>query len=736
MAVPNLPGFRPNRGGQVKRKQCFYISKDGVMVEKEPSGESKVEPDAVAKFEATYNATHKPVKVTVDDIAATKRLSDGAEAAPPAFVALDRQVLRVYGYFKEAVHESPSEDARVRKVTIMHYLVDNTIQVIENKQANSGIPQGTLVKRHRVPKKLAGQFYEYTDLVIGTEVTFYGRTIRIVDCDDFTREFFEANGFVQPPAEDYPGDSYAETRASMMVKPDEKGFGKKNNPLKKFIEASLGRTAAGRGESVNLKQFLTNDRKVLRFYCEWDDTESLYGDVNAFVLHYFLADDTVEVKEVHETNNGKDPFSLLLTRQKLPKDWRSDLREDRSRSCEDDPPLEAYYRPEDLRVGGEVNVFGRNLKIKGCDPFTREFYRKVFAFEQPETKAEELAPSKTEEPHLPTPAYTGFGDEEDSLASAKSLVPKPPKRDWRKWTENEGKILRFSAKLAHAIPEDRHRQFVIQLYLENDTLMIYEPAIRNSGIVGGKFLNREKHRKADGSVYTVADFKIGNEVTIHKRTFLVVDADSYTTKMVPEVVPPGHGMPAGASDPAAKAVLDKVREAARKRGAHGIHGIGRMFRLFDDNGDKGLDARDIRTGLNDYGCRLTEEEVTLLVTAFDKDGSGRVDFDELLAGLRGPMGHHRLSLVHAAYDKLDVTGDGAVKREDIAAVYDFTQSEAVVSGEQTIEEAQDEFMKQWETRKVDGHVTRDEFVDYYRGVSASIDSDDYFELMMKRAWKL
>jgi len=216
----------------------------------------------------------------------------------------------------------------------------------------------------------------------------------------------------------------------------------------------------------------------------------------------------------------------------------------------------------------------------------------------------------------------------------------------------------------------------------------------------------------------------------------VVDADSYTTKMVPEVVPPGHGMPAGASDPAAKAVLDKVREAARKRGAHGIHGIGRMFRLFDDNGDKGLDARDIRTGLNDYGCRLTEEEVTLLVTAFDKDGSGRVDFDELLAGLRGPMGHHRLSLVHAAYDKLDVTGDGAVKREDIAAVYDFTQSEAVVSGEQTIEEAQDEFMKQWETRKVDGHVTRDEFVDYYRGVSASIDSDDYFELMMKRAWKL
>jgi hypothetical protein len=71
------------------------------------------------------------------------------------------------------------------------------------------------------------------------------------------------------------------------------------------MEKSLG------GGKVNsAKQFLDNDRKVLRFYTRFDDLP--------FIVHYYLADDTCEIREVHHPNDGRDSFALLLKRRKLP----------------------------------------------------------------------------------------------------------------------------------------------------------------------------------------------------------------------------------------------------------------------------------------------------------------------------------------------------------------------------------------------------------------------------------
>lgn len=51
------------------------------------------------------------------------------------------KVLRFYGYFQEAVTESNIENHRVRRIVVMYYLEDDTVQVTEPKQDNSGIPQ-------------------------------------------------------------------------------------------------------------------------------------------------------------------------------------------------------------------------------------------------------------------------------------------------------------------------------------------------------------------------------------------------------------------------------------------------------------------------------------------------------------------------------------------------------------------------------------------------------------------
>ena len=45
-------------------------------------------------------------------------------------------------------------------------------------------------------------------------------------------------------------------------------------------------------------------------------------------------------------------------------------------------------------------------------------------------------------------------------------------------------------------------------------------------------------------------------------------------------------------------------------------------------------------------------------------------------------------------------------------------------------------MSMWDTQVADGIVTFEEFCEYFKDVSASIDTDEYFEAMMISAWKL
>ena len=45
----------------------------------------------------------------------------------------------------------------------------------------------------------------------------------------------------------------------------------------------------------------------------------MFGDLREMILHYFLADDTIEIREIIRANSGRDAVPMFLRRQKLPK---------------------------------------------------------------------------------------------------------------------------------------------------------------------------------------------------------------------------------------------------------------------------------------------------------------------------------------------------------------------------------------------------------------------------------
>lgn len=187
-------------------------------------------------------------------------------------------------------------------------------------------------------------------------------------------------------------------------------------------------------------------------------------------------------------------------------------------------------------------------------------------------------------------------------------------------------------------------------------------------------------------------------------------------------------------------IEDLVKEIKAKimerSAAGGLRGMIRIFKAMDNNKNGLLDVDDFRWGLMDYGVSISKDEAVQVLKHFDRDGNGQVDFNEFVRTLRGELKPSRRDIIRAAYNKLDVNKDGQVRLDDIAKLYDASKHQDVIYGKKTEEQVLIEFMGMWDTQQRDHVVTFEEFCDYYSDISASIDDDDYFNGVIRSAWKL
>lgn len=179
-----------------------------------------------------------------------------------------------------------------------------------------------------------------------------------------------------------------------------------------------------------------------------------------------------------------------------------------------------------------------------------------------------------------------------------------------------------------------------------------------------------------------------------------------------------------------------VRDQMNARGAKTIRGLGRVFNAMDNNGNRRVDAQEFFVGLNECGCNLTKDQTNLLLSSFDTDSDGNVNLDEFLAAIRGQLSEVRQAVVCAAFNKFDIDGSGSINAADLKAAFSVASHPRVISGDITEDEAFLEFLANFGDKNNDGKITQCEWADYYSAVSSSVDNDDHFVALMRKAWNM
>ncbi|KAG8235664.1 hypothetical protein J437_LFUL016037 [Ladona fulva] len=670
-SLPFLPGFTFNKEvGKTKfhKPHLLDYNRD-VMIVNEKIKSGAVGRPLPGSYKTMYSSIH----------------SESTESRFPAWIVFDKQVLSFNAYFQEMKHGS----CQIRRCKIFFYLEDGSIQVIEPKERNSGIPQGTLIHRQRIQKSSThdDSFYDIADLNIGKEVELFGRVFKIIDCDRFTRVFLNRIGIPVPDPVQCPEDSYMKIREKEKLQ----------------LEASKPPRTRH-----SLAQFLAHDRQVLRFWGYWDDRETPHGLLHHLRLHYYLADDTIEITEEGNKTEGLEMGPVFLRRTKLPKNFSTVglpgddfgnpltvlnvlghsfkkghyIYDSLSSGRNDLGSRYEYVTDKDLYIGAALDAYGRNIVLTSCDPFTQEYYRSKYGYEDftpaPEPRASER------EKHLEIiksskvkvlPPYNGYGSYEDSAQNCHSIIVTPPKKDFKKFFQmdrqgSDSHLLRFEARMTAPHQSSVDQRFLITYYLSDDTISVFEEAAKNSGYFGGKFLKRIKIPKPGEELfsstppeyYLPKDFYVGAALVINEFHFLITDADEYTLNYMEKNCNEF-------SKSNIRLILDKLREALQP--------------IYKDFVGKYLCIDPDQTGLITYhtfwrsmkdvlGDKITDQEILTLARAFPAK-TGSMD-GITLAQLR-PLVHTELhrNLFHE-YDRMaedllkrDITRSGWLTKKEIWA---------------------------------------------------------------------
>eukprot|EP01105_Mastigella_eilhardi_P014914 TRINITY_DN3395_c0_g1_i2.p2 TRINITY_DN3395_c0_g1~~TRINITY_DN3395_c0_g1_i2.p2 ORF type:complete len:649 (+),score=174.07 TRINITY_DN3395_c0_g1_i2:213-1949(+) len=522
----------------------------------------------------------------------------------PAHIAYDKKVLSFKAYFKEAVPESPTEKFRVRFVRINYFLEDDSINVLETAQVNSGLPQGVFLRRQRVPRStVKNDFYTAKDFNVAVDLALYGRVYRIYDCDGFTRNYYQSLGITLTESEVPPTDQYSQTRL--------------------YSECPARNAATPNANRFALRKFLENDRKVLRFYCSWDNSDEPFGECRPYVVQFFLVDDTVEVREVNTPNDGRDPFPIFLRRQRLTKTSGGN----------------DYYLDEDFKPDCVVNVLGRPFLIYDADKFTKDYYSEKFGIKDwPQTDSGIPDPQTM---HSSIPGLSSSPLMKTVPHRDMSIETKPPRVDLKKMMDYQGKLLRFRATMETQRPEYRGRAFVVAYYLANDTIGVGELPLKD-GIPGGRFLERTRLRHPERSrhaapsgyglqatddsreYYQPSDFFVGARISLLSWTFVLHDADEATLRHM-EANP--YEFPMSNVD----WVLEHVAAQLQAGGKGGVSALKAAFQRYDHDGS--ISGQQLKDALLLLGVDLAEQEKITLLRRYDLTGEDKVHYFELCTTL-------------------------------------------------------------------------------------------------------
>ena len=188
--------------------------------------------------------------------------------------------------------------------------------------------------------------------------------------------------------------------------------------------------------------------------------------------------------------------------------------------------------------------------------------------------------------------------------------------------------------------------------------------------------------------------------------------------------------------------LDIFRDKLGARGIVVVMNFANLLRQYDRRGDKNISLNDFSDIINASKVIMSDDEINELYNDFADKKTNLLNYEDFLKSLLGNLNPRRQNIVNEAFKKLDVEKGGVIDLSDIKENFNSKNCPLVRAAMMSEEAFFNGFMETFQTHhnlfrsaKIK-KVNFEEFEDYYKYVSITVDDDYLFEETVISSWKL
>ena len=187
--------------------------------------------------------------------------------------------------------------------------------------------------------------------------------------------------------------------------------------------------------------------------------------------------------------------------------------------------------------------------------------------------------------------------------------------------------------------------------------------------------------------------------------------------------------------------IDLFRETLSAKGIKTIINFINQLKQYDRKGDKEISFEDLFEIFNNLNLYISEKDAKILFSDFSKDS--KMDYSKFISALlENSLNERRENIIKEAFKRIDTENCGIVNLSDVKSLFSSKNSPLVKEGDVTEEDFYNNFMETFQTHhnlvrspKIK-KVNFEEFLDYYKYFSLTIENDYLFEETLISCWRI